>query len=65
MIDAEPGQKLRVVLKPVGKIKALGHNFVLLKPRTEAKPFVDKAAARSACSSLGTAGPLFGEALPS
>src|SRR5262245_39521418 len=30
VIDAEPGQKLRVVLKPVGKIKALGHNFVLL-----------------------------------
>ena len=23
VIDAEPGQKLRVVLKPVGKIKAL------------------------------------------
>src|SRR5262245_49111162 len=45
VIDAEPGQKLRVVLKPVGKIKALGHNFVLLKPGTEAKPFVDKAAA--------------------
>ena len=49
VIDAEPGQKLRVVLKPVGKIQALGHNFVLLKPGTEAKPFVDKAAARSAC----------------
>ena len=31
VIDAEPGQKLRVVLRPVGKIKALGHNFVLLK----------------------------------
>ena len=44
VIDAEPGQKLRVVLKPVGKIKALGHNFVLLKQGTEAKPFVDKAA---------------------
>src|SRR5262245_55817094 len=43
VIDAEPGQKLRVVLKPVGKIQALGHNFVLLKPGTEAKPFVDKA----------------------
>jgi azurin len=45
VIDAGPGQKLRVVLRPVGKIKALGHNFVLLKPGTEAKPFVDKAAA--------------------
>ena len=45
VIDAEPGQKLRVVLKPVGKIKALGHNFILLKQGTEAKPFVDKAAA--------------------
>ena len=44
VIAAEPGQKLRVVLKPVGKIKALGHNFVLLKQGTEAKPFVDKAA---------------------
>ena len=44
VIDAEPGQKLRVVLRPVGKIKALGHNFILLKQGTEAKPFVDKAA---------------------
>src|SRR5215510_5905470 len=48
VIDAEPGQKLRVVLKPVGKIKALGHNFVLLKQGTEAKPFVDKAVGRTA-----------------
>ena len=44
VIDAEPGQPLRVVLKPMGKIKALGHNFVLLKKATESKPFVDKAA---------------------
>src|SRR5262245_47915576 len=44
VVDAEPGQPLRVVLKPVGKIKALGHNFVLLKEGIEPKPFVDKAA---------------------
>ena len=44
VIDAEPGQPLRVVLKPVGKIKALGHNFVLLKAETEPKAFVEEAA---------------------
>ena len=44
VIDVQPGQHLRVILKPVGKIKALGHNFVLLKAGTEPKVFVDKAA---------------------
>jgi azurin len=44
VIDAQPGEHLRVVLKPVGKIKALGHNFILLKAGTEPKAFVDKAA---------------------
>jgi len=44
VIDAQPGEHLRVVLEPVGKIKALGHNFIVLKAGTEPKAFVDKAA---------------------
>jgi azurin len=44
-IEAQPGQQLRVVLKPVGKIAALAHNFVLLKKGIGPKAFVDKASA--------------------
>src|SRR5262249_6774483 len=44
-IDAEPGQRLRVILKAEGKIPALAHNFVLLKRGTNPKRFVDKATA--------------------
>src|SRR5262245_13351464 len=43
-IDAGPGQKLRLVFRPGGKVKAPGHNFILLKQGAEPKPFVDKAA---------------------
>lgn len=44
-IDAQPGQRVRVVLKAVGKIQALAHNFVLLRKGTDPKPFVDRVTA--------------------
>jgi uncharacterized cupredoxin-like copper-binding protein len=43
VIQAHPGQRVRIVLKGVGKLAALGHNFVLLKKGTAPKVFVDKA----------------------
>ena len=43
VIQAHPGQRVRIVLKGVGKLAALGHNFVLLKKGTVPKDFVDKA----------------------
>jgi uncharacterized cupredoxin-like copper-binding protein len=44
VIRAHPGQRVRIVLKGVGKIAALGHNFVLLKKGVAPKAFVEKAA---------------------
>lgn len=44
VIEAHPGQRLRVVLKGVGKMAALAHNVVLLKKGTAPKAFVDKAS---------------------
>jgi azurin len=44
VIQAHPGERVRIVLKGVGKLNALGHNFVLLKKGTAPKTFVDKAA---------------------
>jgi azurin len=43
VIQARPGQRVRIVLKGVGKLAALGHNLVLLKKGTAPKSFVDKA----------------------
>jgi azurin len=43
VIQAQPGQRVRIVLRGVGKLPALGHNFVLLKKATTPKVFVDKA----------------------
>lgn len=43
VIEAHPGQRLRVVVKRVGKLAALTHNVVLLKKGTAPKEFVDKA----------------------
>jgi azurin len=43
VIQAHPGQRVRIVLKGVGKLAALGHNFVLLKKGAEPKAFVEKA----------------------
>jgi azurin len=44
VIQAPPGQRVRIVLKGVGKLGALGHNFTLLKKGTAPKAFVDKAS---------------------
>ncbi len=44
-IEARPGERLRVILRAVGKIQALRHNFVLLKSGTSPKAFVDRASA--------------------
>jgi uncharacterized cupredoxin-like copper-binding protein len=44
VIDAHPGQRMRVILKAVGKIQALGHTFVLLKKGTAPKDFVDRTS---------------------
>lgn len=43
VIEARPGERLHVVLKGVGKIQALAHNFVVLKAGTDPKSFADKA----------------------
>ena len=45
-ITARPGERLRVVLKGVGKLPkaAMGHNFVLLKKGVDPKRFVDLSA---------------------
>lgn len=44
VVEATPGEQLRVVLKASGKIAALAHNFVLLKKGVGPKRFVDKAS---------------------
>jgi uncharacterized cupredoxin-like copper-binding protein len=43
-IDVHPGQRMRVILKPVGKIQALAHSFVLLREGTAPKDFVDRTS---------------------
>jgi azurin len=45
-IQARPGERLRIVLKGVGKMPktAMTHNFVLLKKGTSPKSFVDKSS---------------------
>ena len=44
VIDAHPGQRMRVILKPVGKIQALAHSFVLLRKGFAPKDFVDRTS---------------------
>ena len=44
VIEAHPGQRLRIVIKGVGKLAALTHNVVLLKKGTAPKDFADKAS---------------------
>ena len=44
VIQAHPGQRVRIVLTGVGKLAALAHNVVLLKKGTAPKAFIDKAA---------------------
>jgi azurin len=44
VIQSPPGKRVRIVLKAVGKLAALSHNFVLLKKGTAPKAFLDKAA---------------------
>jgi uncharacterized cupredoxin-like copper-binding protein len=44
VIEAHPGQRVRIVLKAVGKLPALAHNGVLLKKGTAPKDFIDKAS---------------------
>jgi azurin len=45
-IEAKPGEQLTVVLKPTGTMPkiAMQHNFVLLKPGTDATAFANAAA---------------------
>jgi azurin len=43
-MEAKPGERLRVVLKAVGKIAALGHNFVLLKRGVDPRSLVEMAS---------------------
>lgn len=47
LINARPGERLRVVLRNGGKMPktAMAHNFVLLKRGTNPKSFVDKSSA--------------------
>ena len=46
VINARPGERLRVVLKDVGKIPktGMGHNFVLLKSGVSPQAFADKSS---------------------
>lgn len=44
VIDGHPGQRMRVILKPIGKIQALAHSFVLLRKGTTPKDFVDRTS---------------------
>jgi len=44
VIDAQPGQRLRVILKAAGRIQGLSHNLVLLKKGTDPRSFVDRTA---------------------
>jgi uncharacterized cupredoxin-like copper-binding protein len=44
VIQAHPGQRVRIVLRRVGKLPALAHNVVLLKKGTAPKAFIDKAS---------------------
>jgi uncharacterized cupredoxin-like copper-binding protein len=44
VIDAHPGQRMRVILKPIGKIQALAHSFVLLREGTAPKDFVGRTS---------------------
>jgi azurin len=47
VINARPGEKLRIVLKGMGKIPKTGmaHNFVLLKRGVSPQAFADKSSA--------------------
>jgi plastocyanin len=44
VIQAHPGQRVRILLRRVGKLPALAHNVVLLKKGTAPKAFIDKAS---------------------
>ncbi len=44
LIQAHPGQRVRIVLTGSGKLPALAHNVVLLKKGTAPKAFLDKAS---------------------
>ncbi len=44
IIQAHPGQRVRLVLRGVGKVAALAHNVVLLKKSTAPKAFLDKVS---------------------
>lgn len=45
VIEARPGERLRVVLKGVGKIprESMAHNFVLLRKGTNPRSFAERA----------------------
>ena len=44
VIQAHPGQRVRIVLTGVGKLPAVAHNVVLLRKGTAPKAFLDKAS---------------------
>lgn len=43
VIQAHPGQRVRIVLKAIGRLPALAHNVVLLKKGTAPKAFLERA----------------------
>ena len=46
VINARPGERVRVVIKGVGKVPkaSMAHTFVLLRPGTNPRSFVDQAS---------------------
>jgi uncharacterized cupredoxin-like copper-binding protein len=44
VVQAHPGQRVRIVLTGIGKLPALAHNVVVLKKGTAPKAFLDKAS---------------------
>lgn len=44
LIQAHPGQRVRIVVTGIGKLPALAHNVVVLKKGTAPKAFLDKAS---------------------
>lgn len=46
VVNARPGERIRVVVKGVGKVPkaSMSHTFVLLKPGANPKSFADKAS---------------------
>ena len=44
LIQAHPGQRVRIVVTGIGRLPAVAHNVVVLKKGTAPKAFLDKAS---------------------